>query len=50
MNKIYEAIGEVNKIIKGKDDVVIKVMSAILAGGHVLMEDILDALLLEPQA
>ncbi len=40
MNKIYDAISEVNKIIKGKDDVVIKVMSAILAGGHVLMEDI----------
>ena len=40
MNKIYEAIKEVNKVIKGKDDVVVKVMSAILAGGHVLMEDI----------
>lgn len=40
MNKIYDAIAEVNKVIKGKDDVVIKVMSAILAGGHILMEDI----------
>lgn len=40
MNKTYEVIAQVNKIIKGKDDVVIKVMAAILAGGHVLMEDI----------
>jgi len=40
MNKIYDAIAEVNKVIKGKDEVVLKVMSAILAGGHVLMEDI----------
>ena len=40
MNRIYEALSEVNKVIKGKDDVVIKVMAAILAGGHVLMEDI----------
>lgn len=40
MNKIYEALAEVNKVIKGKDDVVLKVMAAILAGGHVLMEDI----------
>lgn len=40
MNKLYEAVAEVNKVIKGKDDVVIKVLSAILAGGHILMEDI----------
>ena len=40
MNKIYDALAEVNKVIKGKDDVVVRVMSAILAGGHVLMEDI----------
>lgn len=40
MNKIYEVLAQVNKVIKGKDDVVIKVMAAILAGGHVLMEDI----------
>ena len=40
MSKLYDALKEVNKVIKGKDDVVIKVMSAILAGGHVLMEDI----------
>ncbi|MCR5799516.1 MAG: MoxR family ATPase [Lachnospiraceae bacterium] len=40
MNKIYEALAEVNKVIKGKDETVLKVMAAILAGGHVLMEDI----------
>ena len=31
---------EVNKIIKGKEDVVQKVLAAIVAGGHILMEDI----------
>lgn len=40
MATIYEAINEINKIIKGKNDVVVKIMSAILAGGHILMEDI----------
>lgn len=40
MNKIYDVLAQVNKVIKGKDDIVIKVMAAILAGGHVLMEDI----------
>ena len=33
-------MAKVNKVIKGKDDIVVKVMAAILAGGHVLMEDI----------
>ena len=40
MNKIYDVLTQVNKVIKGKDDIVVKVMAAILAGGHVLMEDI----------
>lgn len=40
MNKIDAILTQVNKVIKGKDDVVVKVLSAILAGGHVLMEDI----------
>lgn len=31
---------EVNKVIKGKADVVEKVLAAIIAGGHILMEDI----------
>ena len=40
MNKLQEIQCEVNKVIKGKDDVVCKVLAAILAGGHILMEDI----------
>lgn len=40
MNKLFDAVGEINKVIKGKNDVVLKVMAAILAGGHILMEDI----------
>lgn len=31
---------EVNKVVKGKEDVVKKVLASIIAGGHVLMEDI----------
>ena len=31
---------EVNKVIKGKNKVVEKVLAAIIAGGHILMEDI----------
>lgn len=31
---------EVNKVIKGKADVVQKVLAAMIAGGHILMEDI----------
>jgi len=31
---------EVNKVIKGKSDVVEKVLAAVIAGGHILMEDI----------
>ena len=31
---------EVAKVIKGKDEVIDKVLMTILAGGHVLMEDI----------
>lgn len=40
MNKIDDILAQVNKVIKGKDDIVVKVLAAILAGGHVLMEDI----------
>lgn len=40
MNKIDDVLAQVNKVIKGKDDIVVKVLAAILAGGHVLMEDI----------
>lgn len=31
---------EVNKVIKGKENVVKKVLAAMIAGGHILMEDI----------
>lgn len=31
---------EINQIIKGKEDVVKKVLAAIIGGGHILMEDI----------
>lgn len=37
---VYDVLNQVNSIIKGKEDVVKKVMAAILAGGHILMEDI----------
>ena len=38
--KAISIIEEVKKAVKGKDDVIEKVMLAILAQGHVLMEDI----------
>jgi len=40
----YQAISaiqnNVNKVIKGKEQVVKKVLAAVIAGGHILMEDI----------
>lgn len=38
--KLGEVVGEVGSIIKGKDDVIVKLLASILAKGHVLMEDI----------
>ncbi len=38
--KALKVITEVKKAVKGKDDVVVKVMLAILSQGHVLMEDV----------
>lgn len=35
-----QVITEVKKVIVGKDEVLIKVLLAILAGGHILLEDI----------
>ena len=35
-----QVVGEVKKVIVGKDDVVVKVLLAILARGHILLEDI----------
>ena len=38
--KLEHVQAEVNKVIKGKEDVVKKVLAAVIAGGHILMEDI----------
>lgn len=38
--KIEQIIGEVKKAVKGKDAVIEKVMMAMLAQGHILLEDI----------
>ena len=38
--KVNEVLAEVRKAIIGKDEVVEKVLVAILAGGHILLEDI----------
>lgn len=38
--QVRAALDEMNKVIIGKQDVVEKIMCAVLAGGHVLMEDI----------
>ena len=38
--KLEQVQVEVNKVIKGKEDVVKKVLAAVIAGGHILMEDI----------
>ncbi|HIR92066.1 MAG TPA: MoxR family ATPase [Candidatus Egerieimonas intestinavium] len=39
-NQALKVIGEVKKAVIGKDDCIVKVMTAILAGGHILLEDI----------
>lgn len=38
--KLYEVCNEVNKIIKGKEEIVKRVLSAVVSGGHILMEDV----------
>lgn len=35
-----QVVSEVTKVIKGKDDIVRKIFATILAGGHILLEDI----------
>lgn len=37
---VIRAIQEIKKAVIGKDDCIVKVMTAILAGGHILIEDI----------
>ena len=39
-NKTLDVQNNVNRVIKGKEMVVKKVLAATLAGGHILMEDI----------
>lgn len=38
--KLTEVINEVKKVIFGKDDVIEAILTAIISGGHVLLEDI----------
>lgn len=38
--ELEQVVAEVGKVIKGKDNVIRKVLAAVLAGGHVLLEDI----------
>lgn len=38
--ELEQIVNEVNKVVKGKDRVIRKVLAAVLAGGHVLLEDI----------
>ncbi len=40
VKKTQAVIDSVNTVIKGKDNVVRKVLAAVIAGGHILMEDI----------
>lgn len=40
MKKAAKIINEVKKVVIGKDDILIKVMEVILAGGNILIEDI----------
>lgn len=35
-----EIVDEIKKVIKGKDDVIKKVLLAVLSGGHILIEDV----------
>ena len=37
INSILDNVG---KVIVGKDDVVVKVLTSMLAGGHILLEDV----------
>ena len=38
--KLMAVQDEVNKVIRGKEDVVERVLAAVISGGHILMEDI----------
>lgn len=38
--KMYRVEAEIKKVIEGKDDVIHQVLTAIIAGGHILLEDV----------
>ena len=38
--ELEQVVVQVSQVVKGKDDVIRKVLAAVLAGGHVLLEDI----------
>jgi len=38
--ELEQVVIQVRQVVKGKDDVIRKVLAAVLAGGHVLLEDI----------
>ena len=38
--KAWEVLNELNKVILGKEEVTAEIVAAMLAGGHVLLEDI----------
>ena len=40
MQKAKEIIRQVNNVVLGKSEIIEKVLMAMLAGGHVLLEDI----------
>ena len=37
--KIADLRMEMNKVIKGKDDIIVKIIMTVLASGHILLED-----------
>lgn len=39
-NRSFEIVNEVKKVIVGKEEVITKTLMAILAGGHILLEDV----------
>ena len=40
MSKTVQIVEEVKKAVVGKDDVIVQSLMAILAGGHILLEDV----------
>lgn len=42
-NHAVEIIREVKKAVVGKDDVIEQIMTAIIGGGHILIEDMLGS-------